>query len=193
MKNKKGFTLIELLAVIIILGVIMTIAIPNIVSTLDKNNRDAFIKDAQRVISSAKKTVKSDTRIEYPDNAGVVIISLNRIRDLSLDVSPFDTFYSKDKSFVAIIKESMVSGDSTYVYYVHLVSCEDKECTNADSDSVEQNRGINLVREDDLNSSDRFELVVKGADLVMDYLEQSSTNYHDIKTRVSRSNAVYYE
>ena len=28
--NKKGFTLIEILAVIIILGVIMTIAVPNV-------------------------------------------------------------------------------------------------------------------------------------------------------------------
>ena len=44
-KNQKGFTLIELLAVIIILAVIMTVAIPNIVGTLDKNKKDSFIKE----------------------------------------------------------------------------------------------------------------------------------------------------
>ena len=54
------------------------------------------------------------------------------------------------------------------------------------------NRGINLAREDDLESVDRFELVVKGADLKMDYLDQSSINYQDVKTKVSRSNAVPY-
>ena len=193
MKNKKGFTLIELLAVIIILGVIMTIAIPNIVSTLDKNKRDSLINDAKRVISSAKYTVRSDSRIELPDNASVVIISLNRIKNLNLDVSPFETYYSKDKSFVAIIRESLPSGDSTMVYFVHLVSCGDKECTQEDDDMVDMNRRVNLVREDDLETLERFDLVVKGADLKMDYLSQGSINYQDVKTRVSRSNAIIYK
>ena len=193
MNNKKGFTLIELLAVILILGVIMTIAIPNIVSTLDKNKRDSFINDAKRIISSATYTMRSDTTIEYPDNASVVILSLKRLRNLDLEKSSYETYYSKEKSFVAIIKESLFNGDSTYVYFVHLVSCAKASCVAEDSQELEMNRGINLVREDDLQNSDRYELVLSGSDVKLDYLDQASTNYHEIKQKVSRSNAVYYE
>ena len=35
--NKKGFTLVELLVVIVILGVIMSIAIPSITSSIERS------------------------------------------------------------------------------------------------------------------------------------------------------------
>ena len=38
--NKNGFTLIELLATILILALIMLMAVPNVMSTIDKNKQD---------------------------------------------------------------------------------------------------------------------------------------------------------
>ena len=64
LKSKKGFTLIELLAVIIILAVIMTVAIPNIMGTLDKNKKDSFIKDAKRAIISCDYTIRTEKKYE---------------------------------------------------------------------------------------------------------------------------------
>ena len=42
--NKKGFTLVELLVVIVILGVIMSIAIPSITSSIERS------KDKQKTL-----------------------------------------------------------------------------------------------------------------------------------------------
>ena len=39
MKNEKGFTLVELLATVSILGIIMLIAVPNILGTVERNKK----------------------------------------------------------------------------------------------------------------------------------------------------------
>ncbi|MGI6330082.1 MAG: FISUMP domain-containing protein [Bacilli bacterium] len=48
--KKQGFTLIELLAVITILGIILAIAVPNIVGLIEKATREAFLVDAKNVL-----------------------------------------------------------------------------------------------------------------------------------------------
>ena len=55
MKNKKGFTLIELLAVIIILGILMIIAVPNILTTLSTAKQEAFLTQAQAIYKAAEQ------------------------------------------------------------------------------------------------------------------------------------------
>lgn len=187
MKNRKGFTLIELLATIVILGVIMGIAVSNVVSTLDKNKKDSFIKDAKTVISAAEFKLRSDTRIEYPDQSTVIIFPLKSLRNVNFEASPYNTYYSKEDSFVAITKE--VSGaDYEIVYYVHLVSCEEETCLN--EEQYEGNRGINLVRASELSLPNRFERVVSGEDVELELLRDS--NYSRIKTIIQRSNVVVY-
>lgn len=192
MKDNKGFTLIELLAVIIILGVIMTVAIPNVISTLDKNKRDSFIKDAKRAITSAEYTIRSDTKYEFPESNTAVIFPLSKIKNLDLETSPFDTIYSMDDSFVAITKEKISGGtDSEYMYYVHLVSCVDENCEKTDDDSISQIRGINLTRSDNLDQSGRYDLVVKGPEVVTNYLD--SGNYEGIKqafAQILKNNSI---
>ena len=41
-KNKKGFTLVELLAVIALLALLMGIAVPNIISTINNSKEMIF-------------------------------------------------------------------------------------------------------------------------------------------------------
>lgn len=188
MKNNKGFTLIELLATIVILGVIMTIAVSNVVSTLDKNKKDSFIKDAKAIISSAEYKIRSDTRIEYPDSSTVVVFPLKALKNVDLELSPYNTYYSKEESFVAITKEQAGS-DYEIVYYVHLVSCEEEGCTN--ESNYEGNRGINLVKMSELNQVNRFERVVNGEEVEFGYLTDAS--FYKIKTLTKRSNVVVYK
>ena len=74
--NKKGFTLIEILAVIIILGVIMTIAIPNVLSMIERNKKDTFIEHAKMMATQAEYTIRKDVNIEYPSENKAIILTL---------------------------------------------------------------------------------------------------------------------
>jgi prepilin-type N-terminal cleavage/methylation domain-containing protein len=54
MKNRKGFSLVELLGVIILLGIISVIIVPNVVDTIANSSKKAFTRSVQGVIESAQ-------------------------------------------------------------------------------------------------------------------------------------------
>ena len=51
--NKRGFTLIELLAAMVILGMIMAIAVPNVIGILNNSRNRTDVEDAKRLVSLA--------------------------------------------------------------------------------------------------------------------------------------------
>ena len=57
MKNKKGFTLVELLAVIVILGIIAVIAIPQIMDSLNKARNKISAIEKNRLIDGAEEMI----------------------------------------------------------------------------------------------------------------------------------------
>lgn len=54
LKNSKGFTLVELLAVIVVLAVIILIAMPSVMSAMDKARRNALITEANEIAKVAQ-------------------------------------------------------------------------------------------------------------------------------------------
>lgn len=58
--NKKGFTLVELLAVIVILAVILTIAVPNMFKIINKSKEDTYNNQVTMIIDAAKKYVVTE-------------------------------------------------------------------------------------------------------------------------------------
>lgn len=62
-KNNKGFTLIELLAVIVILGILMIIAIPQVTKYIEQSRRDTFADTAKAYINAARYSYLNDELI----------------------------------------------------------------------------------------------------------------------------------
>ena len=184
LKSEKGFTLIELLAVIIILAVIMTVAIPNIIATLEKNKKDSFIKDAKRAITSCEYTIRTEKKYEYPDDNTAIVFPISKIKNLNLESSPYDTYYSQNDSFVVITKNK-VGASYEYTYYVHLVSCTDELCENLEDNSSLKNRGINLESSKMLDDGSRFDLVVKGDEVNLTFLRDPTGQYANLKTQLN--------
>lgn len=189
MKREKGFTLIELLAVIVILGVIMLVAIPNVTSTLEKNKKDTYIKDAKKMTNLAEYKIVSDTSIEFDEKDAntAMLLKLTTIEDGSFEESSFGTLYSLDKSFVVVTFER-VGSEYKKSFYVHLVSCTDAACANLEDNSVAYNVGINLTKLEDLDRSSRFDLVEMGFDVNIELINQQDA----IKGIVGRDNIISY-
>lgn len=58
---KKGFTLIELLAVVIVLSLIMVIAVPYVMKTLNDSRKKTFDTQAKSIWQSAEKQYLADS------------------------------------------------------------------------------------------------------------------------------------
>lgn len=145
--NKKGFTLIELLATITILAMIMLVAVPNIMSTLDKSKRRTYVEDAKKMISLAEYKVRSDTTIEVPyDQTVAVAFTLNSMDLTDFSEGPEGGTYDLNRSYVLLIRK-----DNEYLYFVTLV---EKYGSGSDIkyrgvDTMDYN---SLLREDAVNN-----------------------------------------
>ena len=81
--NNKGFTLVELLAVVVILIIIVSIAIPTISSSIQRTN-DSQIQNKKQLILSATEQYLSDhrkARTKFYNNDCYIDISDNLISD----------------------------------------------------------------------------------------------------------------
>jgi len=77
---KKGFTLVELLAVIVVLGVILAIAIPNAINIIEKARIDAIIRNEEVLVRETKKHLVANTNL-LPVNIGDTIeITLDSLK-----------------------------------------------------------------------------------------------------------------
>ena len=155
MKDRRGFTLIELLAVLVVLGIIMLIAVPNVLSTMDNNKKEIYITDAGKMVTMAEYAIRSNTDIALPNPNEILILPLSTINNGDLEEDPEGRAYSLTDSYVAIMKNNGFDE-----YWVNLVGEEGT-----------RNRGIRLTKYDDLKGSDRLNRVV----LDMNILKTSNT------------------
>ena len=120
MKNKKGFTLIELLAVMVILGLILGVAIPNVIRILNNSRNDTYINDSKNLLSLAEYKYRSGKDIQKPTTMNCVLLSLEYLDNSEFEHAPHGGTYDKKRSYVAI--RTVPIDDGVQVnYYVTLV------------------------------------------------------------------------
>lgn len=110
MKNNKGFTLVETIAVIIILGVVLSIAVPSITNVVKSTNKNRMISDAETFISEVKEYVESDTIGNTPSDNKYKLGSIKT----KLSESPYGKTYNTTNSYVNITNYSVCLTDDEY-------------------------------------------------------------------------------
>ncbi|MDD4036518.1 MAG: prepilin-type N-terminal cleavage/methylation domain-containing protein [Bacilli bacterium] len=73
---KKGFTLIELLAVIVIIGIILAIAVPNIAKIIDKTRMNVYIKNENMLVEAANTYISKNIGARPKEEGDTLEITL---------------------------------------------------------------------------------------------------------------------
>ena len=153
--NRNGFTLVELLATLVILGLLMGVAAPNILGVISKNRNITYVEDAQKLVSRAEYVLRSDPKITKPGNNTCVGFTLGYLDNSEFLNTPYGGHYYANYSIV-VVKRQM----GEYKYYVQLV-----ESLPATKSDIAANRGIVLMDVDTLANSKPGEYVKNMDDL----------------------------
>jgi type IV pilus assembly protein PilA len=94
LKDQRGLTLVELLAVVVILGIIASIAVPSITGIINKAENDAKVAEAIQIINAAKLSHTSKKSIttwthsgDATKNHGALESYLSNVTDVDYTVT----------------------------------------------------------------------------------------------------------
>ena len=144
MKNR-GFTLVELLAMLVVLGILMGITIPNITGILTNQRIGMIRNDAVTMIETAKTKVASDEMIKKPASGHCLVFSLDYLNDNgNIETGPNGGKYDEYESFVVYSRVA-----HRYEYYVRIVEKNDGSNYGIELDKLEN---INEDRTDNIKN-----------------------------------------
>lgn len=136
--NKKGFTLTELLAVIVILGIVLSLVIVNVIKLKNNSQKEQYIADAKTFIADTKAKFKSIAYEEYVKKAK---------QEDGISAETLD--YKFNNSIAYDLKETKIKIDTNDNYLVKL-------CYNDTNNSIKclglSNDTTQFISELDLNS-----------------------------------------
>ena len=111
LKNKKGYTLVELLAVIVVLAIIILIAMPAVLSSMEKARKNSFAVEANEVIRAAQ-TAYADAVMNGKASGNNVCIPYNYLKNGFLE--KHDDNYNGS----VLITINPTSGQASYKIYL---------------------------------------------------------------------------
>jgi type IV pilus assembly protein PilA len=139
MKNQKGFTLLEVLAVVVILGIIASIIVPNIATVIENNKKDSYVATARNMIEQTRFSILiNDTSVSADSDYTLQeLVTAGYIQPLPAD--PWGDTYDAANSVVT---------ESSGTFSIYLVS------TDASGNSHTIGTAAAPIAETDLDRSD---------------------------------------
>ena len=126
MNKNSGFTLVELLAVIVVLGLLLTLAVPKIKKVMNESKRKAFLGEAQAVYRTAKMKAldlanegnggvidsKGLTKLDMKGNKLDYCVIVDETATItSITVSNGTYIVSGDSNFISLDVTSVTNGN----------------------------------------------------------------------------------
>ena len=170
--NRKGFTMIELLAALVILGLLMAVAAPNIMGVLNKNRNTTYVEDAQKLASRAEYVLRGDPKIDKPSSTTCIGFSLGYLDNSEFTNPPYGGAYYANASFVVVERK-----DGEYKYYVQLIENLCKKPGSGD-DCQDGSRGVKFIDVESLSSGNPADYV-SNVKIMDDISNFSDTNLGD--------------
>lgn len=208
MKNKKGFTLVELLAMLVVLGILMVVAIPNMNGILGNQRLNGYKQDAENLVEAAKIKVAKDTTIDKPAVGQCLYFSLDSLDDNDdFTTGPNGGEYLRYESMVIYTREITAGTTSQLKFYVRLVekkddnnylgfalreSSEIKNLKNKDIDKITSTQlyGVNADRAGSLTKLNTRFNTESGS--VMKKCNSATSKYYTHIKKCIIENGIYY-
>lgn len=126
MNKNSGFTLVELLAVITVLGLLLTLAVPKMNGIINNSKKSTFLGEAQSVYRTAKIKAldlanegaggvidsKGSTKLDLKGNKLDYCVIVDEMGDITrITVSNGTYFIEGDSNFMALNESSVTSGN----------------------------------------------------------------------------------
>lgn len=172
--NKKGFTIVELLAVVVIIGVIGTIAIVGVNSVIKRSHEKYHLAQAKLFVAAAQ-TYFSDHKSRLPVRTFTqTTVTLNELIEenyidqiVDYKKEPYDVY----KSYASATK----MGAGQYAYDGELITKDGerakyKEHKNSNGSIIFKNEGSTLTSELYTNNEKEIEIVMSDSDTIAGYI-----------------------